>query len=389
MPELEDIFGGTPTETVPEPEAPVADVPEAVSSEQAQPETPSQPSFATSGLYARAQAAGLPLDGIDNEASFAEALLDRYMQDRAYADLGRSSLATPRSNEVVDGKRQNNQSAAEQDEDESDFDPDSHFNSLWQVPQINEQAKFLIQQGIVELGENGLYQAKPGFESLALPVLNELNHAHVAQREQMQKLFEGNFYQNIYKGISPVLERQFQRMLEEKIQSQFQTYEQQVQAQSFEQKFMDDNKAWLYQPDGRLTADGEKFRQTVAELREQGITDPQRLANYALKLSGINTNAGAAPAPTLAPSTTAVTPADAGRPRDEHGRFVPAGTPAPSAAPKSKQESFIDEMRRKAGASSNQGSYTDNGSEFVPANEGELENMFTNAYRRHKTGAAA
>jgi hypothetical protein len=221
---------------------------------------------------------------------------------------------------------------------------------------------------------------------MALPVLNDLNHAHVAQREQMQKLFEGNFYQNIYKGISPVLEKQFERMMNERLQQQFQSYEQQTQAQSFEQKFMDEHKAWLYQPDGRLTADGEKFRQTVAELREQGINDPHKLANYALKLSGVNTNTGAA-APTQA--TPAVTPADAGRPRDEQGKFIKGTDAPPSAAPKSKQESFIDEMRRKAGSSSNQGSYTDDGSGFVPSNEGELENMFTNAYRKHKTGAAA
>jgi len=377
MPELEDIFGGVPTPEA-EPESPVAEATPEAAPEQAAPEQHS--SFSGSGLYARAQAAGLPLDGIEDESSFAEALLDRYMQDRAYADLGRSSLVSGTKDGGANrGNRSSDDVASEEASDE--FDPDSHFNSLWQAPQINEQAKFLINQGIVELGDNGLYQAKPGFEAMALPVLNDLNQAHVAQREQMQKLFEGNFYQNIYKGISPVLERQFQRMLEEKIQSQFQSYEQQTQAQSFEQKFSDEHKAWLYQPDGRLTADGEKFRQTVAELRQQGINDPQKLAAYALKLSGVNTQ------PTS--PTPVVTPTDAGRARDEHGKFIKGTDAPPSAAPKSKQESFIDEMRRKASPSANQGSYTDDGSGFVPSNEGELENMFTNAFRKHKTGAAA
>lgn len=383
MPDLEDIFGGSTAteEPVVEPTPTPEPVPTPAVPDESQAPEGSQPSFATSGLYARAQQSGLPLDGIDNETGLAEFLLNRHLEDRAYADLGRSSLASPKASSNADAQGKAGKGQGTDGDDE--FDPDSHFNSLWQAPQINEQAKFLINQGIVELGENGLYQAKTGYEALALPVLNELNHAHVAQREQMQKLFEGNFYQNIYKGISPVLERQFQKMLDEKISSQFQNYEQQTQAQSFEQKFMDEHKTWLYQPDGRLTADGEKFRQTVTELRGQGINDPQKLAAYALKLSGVNT------APTN-PAVPAVTPADAGRARDGQGKFIKATEGLPAATPqKSKQESFAEEMRRKASASSNQGGYTDNGSDFVPSNEGELENMFTNAYRKHKTGAAA
>lgn len=386
MPELEDIFGGTPSGT-PESDPPAE--PAAQSQPAATPATPTeqpaetqQPSFATSGLYARAQAAGLPLDGITDEGSFAEALLDRYMQDRAYADLGRSSLTQP--------NRQSNSKAGKEpsepgDDDEEDgdgdtFDPDSHFNSLWQAPQINDQAKFLISQGIVQLGDNGLYEAKPGFEAMALPVLNDLNHAHVAQREQMQKLFEGNFYQNVYKGLSPALEHRFQQMLDERLQQQFQSYDQQTQAVSFEKQFTEQHKGWLYQPDGRLTADGEKFRQTVQQLRDKGITDPETLADYALKISGVNTQPAANPTPG--------SPPDAGRQRDEHGKFVKA-TDGQPAVPKPKQESFIDDLRRKANASSNQGSYTDAAGEFVPDNEGDLDNMFSEAWRKHKTGAAA
>lgn len=377
MPELEDIFGGTPTDTTatadppPEPSQPAA-------SSATPPEqpalTPEQPSFATSGLYARAQAAGLPLDGIDNEGAFAEALLDRYMQDLPYAQHGRSTLSG-----AGKGSKQPADDEEDDDADPEGFDTDAHFGSLWQAPQINDQAKFLIQQGIVQLGDNGLYEAKTGFEAMALPVLNELNQAHVAQREQMQKLFDGNFYQNIYNGLSPALEHRFQKMLDERLATQFQSYDQQVQASSFEKQFTEQHKAWLYQPDGRLTADGEKFVKTVHELREQGITDPQKLADYAVKLSGVNTN----PAPSQpAPAT----PANAGKPRDGQGRFLPAGTPAPVVK---KQESFIEEMRRKAAPSGNQGSYTEVAGEFVPSNEGELDNMFTNAWHAHKSGAAA
>ncbi len=170
-------------------------------------------------------------------------------------------------------------------------------------------------------------------------------------------------------------------MLEERLGQQFQSYTQEQQAQTFEQQFVSEHKAWLHDANGKLTADGVKFAETVAELREKGITDPQTLAKYALSISGVNTK----PQPVQAPETGGKLE---GRQRDEHGRLLPAGTPAP-AVPKSKQESFIDDARRKASASSNQGSYTDTGGDAVVENEGELENMFTNEWKRHKAGAAA
>lgn len=395
MPELEDLFGtNPPAETPPEPSGePAASVPPAAPETQATPAAPAapaepaQPSFADSGLYARARSAGLDLDGVNDPNAFAEVLLDRYMAERPYADHGRASLAV--------GKRpeeQHNQGDPQRDtqEDNSEFDLDGHFSSLWSVPQVDDQAKFLIQSGIVQLGEDGLFAAKPGYEAMALPVLNNLNQAHVARQEQVKALFEGNFYQNIDKGLWPAVEHRVQKMLEERLGQRFQSYTQEQQAQGFEQQFINENKNWLHDANGRLTADGEKFKETVAELREQGITDPRTLANYALKISGVNTNAGAqaaspgAPGPTLAPNTGGQE-----KPRDGQGRFLPAGTPAPLGPQKTKQESFMDDARRKASASSSQGSYTETGGDAVVANEGELENMFTNDWKRYKEGAAA
>jgi hypothetical protein len=75
------------------------------------------------------------------------------------------------------------------------------------------------------------------------------------------------------------------------------------------------------------------------------------------------------------------------RQRDDQGRFVPAGTPAPAPPPKTKQESFIEDARRKAGAESSQGSYS-SGGEFKVANDGELENLWDEAWKAH-SGAAA
>lgn len=393
MPELEDLFGttepATPEPVAPDtqssappqqPPAPPAAPAAASPQEPSKPSTPTValPSFATSGLYARAKSAGLDLDGIDSPDSFAEVLLDRYMAERPYADHGRSQLASqykPEQSSVAPEK--------EQDGD-GQFDLDGHFNSLWSVPQVSPEAKFLVDNGaVVQNPETGRWEAAPGCESLALPHLASINQFQAAHKQSLHSLFEGNFYQNIDKGLWPAIEHRVQNLLEQRLGQQIQTYHQEQQAQSFEQQFINDNKSWLHDANGRLTAKGEEFRQAVATLRERGMTDPKELAEWAtLKIGGI-------PQTTQTPAEGQPT-AGNGKPRDEHGRFLPAGTPAPGGPPKTKQESFIDSARRQAAASSNQsGTYSDAGGDAVVENDGELENMFTNEWKRHKGAAAA
>lgn len=378
---LEDLLDPQPEAPVQQESTPPPETPPQpqVGETQAQPAVSSLPA----SLASRAQAAGLPLDGINSTDSFAEAILDRYLQDKAYAEYGRSSLVAGNG---VKGERYepSSQPEGEHESIEQGFDEQGHFGNLWKVAELDEASKYAVQQGIVVMGEDGLFQAKPGYESLVLPILNNINQSHIAQKEQVSKLFEGNFYQNIDKGLWPALEHRFQKMLEERLSSQFQTYEQKQSENTFIDSFQKENAAWLYGQNGQLSPDGVRFQEAVWELREKGITDAPTLAKYAIKIAGINTNAGTPPTgqPPAGVGTPPAPPTN-GKARDEHGRFLPAGTPAPVPPPdKSKQETFLDRVRRQATLSDNRGGGLNSGSEYQVANEGDLENMFTDAWRQ-------
>jgi hypothetical protein len=397
---LESVFdaakAANPPDVAPVPEITPAAQAEAQPTGQASqptaaPSTPAASKFTVPQmLSARAATAGLNFEGIDSQERLNEYLLDQYVQARPYADYGRSALSQPSQVAQHPGAEPEEDEDADSDTDIDDFDLDGHFSSLWSAPQLDDQAKFAIDRGLVQIDdESGLYVPAPGpFQAQVLPIINGLNQAHIAQKQQMQKLFEGNFYKNTYEAILPALKhalsKDFSRLSEESVK----TYEQ----QSFQDQFATQHKSWLYTPEGQLSEKGNAFRQAVQALRAGGMNDPKQLAEWALlKIGG---------APQVQPEQQVTQPLagskESGQPvetrqRDEHGRYLPAGTPAPAAPPvTTKQESFIDEARRKAAASnSSQGSYTDSGSDFVPSNDGELENMFSNSWRKHRAGAAA
>lgn len=342
-----------------------------------EPKTEPAVSSLPASLVSRAKAAGLQLDGINSLDQFSEHLLDRWNQERAYAEYGRTSLA---GNGVKTSRQETAGDAqGEKETVEESFDEGGHFSNLWKVAELDEACKYAIQNGIVTLGEDGLFQAKPGYETMALPLLQTINQSHLAQKEQVGKLFEGNFYQNIDKGLWPAFEARLNRMLDERLNSQFQSYEQQVSERSFVDNFVNENKSWLYDAGGNLSADGLRFQQAVNELRQNGITDSQVLANYAIKIAGINTQ----PPATVQPESS-VQPSggqNTEKARDEQGRFLPAGKPAPVPPQKTKQESFIDKARRHVTHSDSRGAGINSGSDYQVANEADLENMFTDAWK--------
>lgn len=357
-PDLEAAFGGT------EPQAAQSTPPAA----GAPPTAGTSPSV-SSDLLSRAQAAGFELDGIDSDSKLANFLMDRYMAERPYADYGRQSLASPQPQQP--GQPQSAQSAADGgSEEEAEFDADAHFNGLWSVPQLDDAAKFLIQNGVVQLNpETGLYEPKPGFETMALPVIQNLNQAHIAQKQNLQKFFDGNPYKAIYEAVLPALKHALRPEFETHTQSQFQQY----QEQTFVEKFANDNKHWLYGADGKtLTADGQKFAQTVQELRAKGINDAQTLADYAIKLAGINTQPQQQTQQQAAPEVKV--PAK----DPKTGRFIPQ-------EPKSKQETFIDNAKRLAAQTPSQQSFVQSAAEaYTASNEGDLDEMFTTALRQRQ-----
>jgi hypothetical protein len=344
---------------------------------------PTQPAYSLpESIASRMQAAGLDTNGIDSQDKLHDYLLRTYESTRPYAEFGKSALSQQPGN--VAGKQSNPEPAADQQDEPPDFDLDGHFNTLWKTPELDPAAQYAVQAGIVQLGEDGLFEAVPGREALALPVLNKLNEARMTEREQMQGLFKGNFYSNTFKAYQPAIEHLVNQRLEAALAERFQ----QRDHQGFEEKFIEQNRAWLYGPDGQsFSADGQKFVNAVTMLKSGGVNEPQKLAEWALKLAGINTHAGSAG--DVASPAAPVPPApNNGNPRDEQGRFIKgAGTPPVTAEPpKSKQESFLDDARRKAALSQSQGGYT--GNEPVVASDGELDSMWTNDWKKHVAGAA-
>lgn len=325
-------------------------------------------------LLQRAQQAGLPLDGINDTEGLAQAILDQYIQSRPYADYGRSSLAN--SPAVNPNQRPADQDAAE-DEQES-FDVDGHFQGLWKVPEVSQEAKFLIQNGAIVQDEEGRFVAKQGYESLALPHLSAVNAANMARQEQLRSFFDNNPYKTTYDGLKPAFERMVDARVQQILEQRFSERDQ----GSYVEQFVNENRGWLMNPDGQtISPQGQKFQEAVQELRDSGITDPKQLAKYAMKLAGIDTHAGSGQQD-AGKDAAAIPAPNTGLQRDGQGRFLPAGTPAPAAPPPKPQETFLDKARKASTQAASQADFGENNPDYVPGNDGELENMFSNAGRK-------
>jgi len=354
--------------------------PGATSGAGATPAAPvSTPDFTQSEYYSQAKSLGIPLDGITDEKALLKAAIAAYQVERPYAQHARASLSQPqvKPDREVDDHVANTK--GDQVPGEDVFDPDKHFGSLWSAPKLDDAAKHLIEYGIVQLGEDGLYQAKPGYEAMALPVLNSLNQAHVAQKQQLAKFFEGNPYEAIYKAILPAIRHEMSRDFQELSTESLQTYEQQAYADKWES----DNSKWLFTNDAAgnrmLTPDGQKFADQVAVLKAKGISDPQTLSEWGLKLAGINTNAGAA-AGTVTQPVAGIPAPNTERPRGPDGKFLPATAATVPVEKPTTQQSFLEKAKERASASPNGGGYSP--STPVVANQGDLETMFTTAWRQ-------
>jgi hypothetical protein len=351
------------------------------------PETPAipetQPESTPNPLFEQAKAAGLQFgDDVKDEASLAQFLLSKYQEQQPYVQYGQQYLASAGQHPAAEAPKGQGQQPTDASVDggaDEVFDLDGHFTNLWKANELSPQSRWAIENGIVSLGPEGIYVPKAGFEQMALPILQEVNEAHIAQKQQLGKLFEGNPYKAIYEAVLPAIKHELTREFQQLNQQSFQSYEQ----QGFVEKWKQDNASWLYQPGTQnLTPDGAKFAQTVQELQEQGLSDPKKLADYAMRIAGINPQAKAPPAQAAAPQAQA--PA-AERPRGPDGKFLPvAAAPAvPPAAPPSKEESFLDKAKRRAAAGSNSQGYSEsNPDHAVAANQGDLDSMFVNAYRQ-------
>lgn len=347
------------------PNTPEPQQPEAAAPPQPQASEPASAPALPQGLLQRAQQAGLPLDGISDAEGLAQAVLDQYIQARPYADYGRSTLSHP-SNQ---GHQQ-----AQPETKADEWNEETHFKGLWNIPELGKDASFLVKAGVVVQGDDGMFVAKEGYESLALPHLAQINQAQSARQEQLRTYFDSNPYKSTYDNLKPA----FERMVDARVQQILEERFSERDRGSYVDQFTQENKSWLFTPDGQnLSPDGARFKQAVEDLTASGITDPRKLADYGMKLAGINTNAGQPVAPGVNPVATAGPAPAIGPQRDEQGRFLPAGTPAPVAP----QETFLDKARKAATHNPSRSSPLENNPDYQVANETELENMFSSAGR--------
>ena len=333
------------------------------------PETP-PPAPVANPLFEEAKAAGLELgEDIADSDGLARFLLSQYTQQRPYAEFGRSAL-TSGNREQPTSHNQEAQPQAKEQEAEREFDEHKFFSEAWNVPELSPGAQWALKVGAVTTGDNGLIVAAegPGGQA-ALPYLQELNNYQQA-RAQLNEKFAENPVRFLAEKLLPYFENKFSSKFQELSQGSVREFEQ----QNFVEKFRSENASWLYNAAGtQFTEHGQRFADLVTELQSQGLADLATATQYALRIMPPPTKEGGDP------NGQQATPAPAapnnGRPRDEHGRYLPAGTPAP--APKS----FIDKAKQRAMTGHSQ-----LGTEAtVVANEGDLDSMWDNAWRAHST----
>lgn len=322
-------------------------------------------------LTARAQQMGLSLEGIDTVEKFNDFLLDRYAQERPYADLGRSSFAQPVAQQHSDT---GNQSESEPSTDE--FDEQDFFSKAWTVPALSDGAKWAIQHGAFETSEDGVIvpSKEPHLHTIATQYLREVNDYQQAKAVQ-NEAFATNPVKFMAEKLLPYFEHKFSSKWQSLADQKFQERDH----ANFESQFIKDNSKWLYTSDQKaFSPDGLKFVEAVKALRADGITNPQRLAELAVKIAGINTNAGPGAQEARQDANQSPAPNKVPAKDPKTGQFVK----------QTKQESFLEEARRKASGGGNQGGYADQGGLVIADNEGDLDEMWNQGWSRHTNGVA-
>lgn len=329
-----------------------------------------------------AQEAGLPYEGL-TDAQIAQAMAQHIVRTRPYAQYGQQ--LAPHADQIkqyFDSQQQPpgqtpSQPAPAAAEPQG-WDADRYFNDKWNVPEWSEKYDYVIQNGMVQRNaETGLYEATPGFESMVMSILPGLNESAGMTAQQWQGITRGNPYKQFY----DVLLEPMRQAWQEDVQSFVAEYSQRQQQEQRINDFEASNASWLYGVDplnGQrvLTAAGQQFYQAIATLREDGVTDPQRLLERAMQLTG---RSGAPPTqaqpPAITPPSAPIAPP------------VPPAPVSPQVANQQQQQTFLQNALERASYSPQAGGYTQVASDHpVTVDENELNNMFVSGFRTARAG---
>jgi len=134
----------------------------------------------------------------------------------------------------------------------------------WNPPQIDESLKAYIVRD-----QNGREIIDPNAPIDAQQKLRAFQD-YTAQ-------FARKFVTNPEETLKPFVENEAKRIAQEIVQEQFKAQ----QAQSFVQSLEQTHADWLYDAPGVPSREGQAIQAYIAEGQQLGITDPQKLWNYA------------------------------------------------------------------------------------------------------------
>lgn len=336
---------------------------------------PSQPSpFANA-----AREAGFQVDGMTDE-QIAQVMRDHIVRTRPYANYGQQMA--PYADQIRSyfeqqgdqGRAQ--QAAQERQPAEEEWTEDRYFGEKWAAPKWDETYTFAIQNGIVQRNaETGLYEAVPGYESMAIPLLSGLNQVAGWTAQQWQGITRGNPYRQFYDVLREPLQRAWKSDIEQIVAEQLSRQATESRVNTFEAE----NAAWLYAVDPAtgqrvLTQRGQDFYDEIDTLREAGVTDPNRLISLAMRRMGSPAAQATMQQPT--PNMQAAAPAVQQAPP------VPPPAIDPKVASATQQATFLQNALQRASHSPQAGGASAHAPDDpVSVNENDLNNMFVSSFR--------
>lgn len=350
----------------PEQQATATPEPESTPVESTPPvEPPSDPSNEFD-ISAVAREVGLNVEG-KSDADIVREIASQYKQLKPYAEYGQQLV--PYADQINEYFNSQGKPVEQKPADEDEWSEQAYFQKQWNTPQWSESYDFAEQAGIVQVNpETGLYEAAPGREQMAMPLLNGMNEAVVARRQQWNKLMQGNLWEQAYNSLVTPLQKKWQEDMEKKIEERLSS----MQTQSFVDKFESDNADWLYVKDqttGQLnmTEKGREFYDAISQLKQNGISDPRTLIDFAKRM--------VAAADTLQPS-------QGQQQVQPQPHQAPAEQTSPEQVSAEKQKSFLENAMDKARHSPSSGGFTTPAPDHpVNVSETELNSMFVSGFK--------
>ena len=157
-----------------------------------------------------------------------------------------------------------------------EFDVEKHFKQHWNAPQLTPAMQTAIDSRmVVRDPDTGVMVAKPGYEVMVSPLLQDMNAAINWEREAVREYFQGNPIKKTYEALRDPLERLAEAAADRKLnayianqEAQRIEWETQQRIQQFEQQ----NETSLYQQSAAgermLTPQGVKLVQMVRHIRD-------------------------------------------------------------------------------------------------------------------------